>query len=122
MFPIDEIAERRIAEAMDRGEFEGLRGAGKPLRLEDDSLVPEELRAGYRLLKNAGYLPEELRLRREISEIETLLNLIDEPAARDRAMRKLRLLETRLGLTGNASPLSQNLDYRMKIIAVMDDS
>ncbi len=122
MFPIDEIAERRIAEAMDRGEFEELPGAGKPLRLEDDSLVPEELRAGYRLLKNAGYLPEEIRLRREISEIETLLNLIDEPADRDRAMRKLRLLETRLGLTGRISPLSQNLDYRMKIIAAMDDS
>ncbi len=122
MFPIDEIAERRIAEAMDRGEFEGLPGAGKPLRLEDDSLVPEELRAGYRLLKNAGYLPEEISLRREISKIETLLNLIDEPAARDRAMRKLRLLETRLGLSGRTSPLSQDLDYRMKMIAAMDDS
>ncbi len=122
MFPIDEIAERRIAEAMDRGEFEGLPGAGKPLRLEDDCLVPEELRAAYRLLKNSGYLPEEIRLRREISEIETLLNLIDEPAARDRATRKLRLLETRLGLTGRASPLSQDLDYRMKIIAAMDDT
>ena len=122
MFPIDEIAERRIAEAMDRGEFEGLPGAGKPLRLEDDSLVPEELRAGYRLLKNAGYLPEEISLRREISKIETLLNLIDEPATRDRAMRKLRLLETRLGLSGRTSPLSQDLDYRMKMIAAMDDS
>ena len=122
MFPIDEIAERRIAEAMDRGEFEGLPGAGKPLRLEDDSLVPEELRAGYRLLKNAGYLPEEIRLRREISEVETLLNLIDEPAARDRATRKLRLLETRLGQTGRTSPLSQDLDYRLKIIAAMNDT
>ncbi len=122
MFPIDEIAERRITEAMDRGEFEALPGAGKPLRLEDDCLVPEELRAGYRLLKNAGYLPQEIRLRREISEIETLLNLIDEPAARDRATRKLRLLETRLGLTGHTSPLSQDLNYRMKIIAAMDDT
>ncbi len=122
MFPIDELVERRIAEAMDRGEFEDLPGAGKPLRLEDDCLVPEELRAGYRLLKNAGYLPEEIHLRREISDVETLLNLLDEPAARDRTMRKLRLLETRLGLTGRASPLSQDLEYRMKIVTAMDDS
>ena len=122
MFPIDEIVERRIAEAKERGDFEDLPGAGKPLSLDEDCLVPKELRAGYRLLKNAGYIPEEIRLRREISEMETLLNLIDEPAARDRAMRKLRLLETRLGLAGRTSPLSQDLEYRSKVIAAMDDS
>ena len=122
MFLIDEIVEQRIRDATERGEFDGLPGAGKPLSLDDDSLVPEELRAGYRLLKNAGYLPEEVRLRREISEIETLLNLIDEPLARDRTMRKLRLLETRLGMSGRASPLIRDMEYRRKIVAAMEDS
>ena len=54
--------------------------------------------------------------------LETLINLIDEPAAKDRAMRKLRLLETRLGVTGGASPLSRDFQYRTKIVAAMRDS
>ena len=33
--PFSRIAERRIKEAMSRGEFENLPGAGKPLDLED---------------------------------------------------------------------------------------
>ena len=119
MLLIDEIVEQRIREAAERGEFDDLPGAGKPLNLDDDRLVPEELRAGYRILKNAGYIPEEVRLRREISQIETLLNLIDEPLAKDRAMRRLRLLETRLGVTDRASPLTRDMEYRGKIVAVL---
>ena len=60
MMLIDQIAERHIQQAIERGEFDDLPGAGRPLGLEDDALVPEELRAGYRLLRNAGYLPPEL--------------------------------------------------------------
>ena len=52
-------AEARINEAVARGEFQELPGAGKPLPGEDLSAVPEELRAAYRVLKNAGYLPPE---------------------------------------------------------------
>ena len=39
---IQSIAERRIAEAQDRGDFDNLPGMGRPLQLEDDSAVPEE--------------------------------------------------------------------------------
>jgi hypothetical protein len=38
------LAERKIAEAQARGEFDHLPGAGQPLALDDDALVPEELR------------------------------------------------------------------------------
>lgn len=53
------MAEQKIAEAMAKGEFDHLPGAGKPLVIEDLSHVPEELRMSYKLLKNAGILPEE---------------------------------------------------------------
>lgn len=53
------IAERRIAEAVSQGELDGLPGAGRPLDLEDDALVPEEMRMARRILKNADIpLPE----------------------------------------------------------------
>ncbi|MFF2089116.1 DUF1992 domain-containing protein [Paenibacillus sp. NPDC058174] len=53
------LVEQRIQEAMARGEFDQLKGKGKPLELEDLSYVPEELRVGFKLLKNAGLVPED---------------------------------------------------------------
>jgi hypothetical protein len=55
------LAERKIAEAVARGEFSGLPGEGRPLDLEDDALVPEDERMGNRILKNAGLAPADLR-------------------------------------------------------------
>ena len=54
------IAEQRIQEAVARGELDNLSLKGEPIPLEDLSAVPEELRMGYKILKNAGVLPEEL--------------------------------------------------------------
>ena len=54
------IAERRIAEAIANGDLENLPGEGRPLELDDDSLVPEDLRLAYRILRNAGFVPPEV--------------------------------------------------------------
>ena len=93
---LDHIAERHIQQAVQRGEFDDLPGKGKPLVLEDDALIPDELRAGYRLLKNAGYLPPELQLNREIKEAEQLLACVRDAGDRDKAERRLRYLRLRL--------------------------
>jgi hypothetical protein len=58
---LDFLAERRIAEAVSRGELDDLPGAGRPLDLDDDALVPEELRVANRILKNAGVTPPEVK-------------------------------------------------------------
>ena len=49
MDAISIIAEQRIREACERGDFDSLPGAGKPLELEDDSHIPEDLRMAYKL-------------------------------------------------------------------------
>jgi hypothetical protein len=72
MLALEWIAERRIEEAVARGELQGLPGEGRPLDLDDDPLVPEEMRMAKRILRNAdasladvfGELFEELRRRR----------------------------------------------------------
>lgn len=73
MFLIDEWAERHISSALKRGELENLSGEGKPLQLDDDSHVPADLRAGYRLLKNAGCLPPEIEQRKEAATLASLI-------------------------------------------------
>ena len=57
------IAERKITEAMERGDFKYLKLKGQPLSPESLSGLPAELRMGDKILKNAGCLPRELELR-----------------------------------------------------------
>jgi len=70
---VTEIAEAKIKEAIKEGEFDNLPGKGKPLKLEDLSRVPEQLRAAYILLKNAEMLPVELELKKEIVTLQKLV-------------------------------------------------
>jgi hypothetical protein len=60
MLALEMLAEKRIAQAIERGEFERLPGQGQPLDLQEDPLVPEDLRMAYRILRNAGYAPAEV--------------------------------------------------------------
>ena len=78
MWLLDQWAERHILDAQRKGEFDGLPGSGEPLTLDDDSHVPPELRAGYRLLKNAGCLPPELEHRKEAVMLNDLLKGVQE--------------------------------------------
>ena len=43
MLTFDWIVEQKISDALARGEFDDLPGAGRPLVLDDDTLVPEDL-------------------------------------------------------------------------------
>ncbi len=94
---IDQIVERRISEAIARGDFADLPGEGRPVELDDDRLVPEELRVAYRIMKNSGYVPEELRLFTEIRSAEQLLMHARRDEERVAASARLRLLLERLG-------------------------
>jgi hypothetical protein len=101
MWLIDEWAERHIQEAQRKGELDSLPGSGEPLELDDDSHVPSELRAGYRLLKNAGCLPPELEMRKEAIELADLLKGIHQLHPDYKTVSKrLSLLELRLRQAG----------------------
>lgn len=93
---LDLLAEQRIADAMSRGVFDDLPGAGKPLELPDLSWVPEHLRAGYLLLKNAGFVPSEVEALRDLRTAEALVRQIQDPERRLKELKRLRLLELRL--------------------------
>ena len=97
MLTLDAIAERRIREAQERGEFDDLPGAGVPLALDDDALVPEDLRAAYRVLRNAGFLPPELEASREIREIAQLLQQVAGEEERARLYSRIQFLLGRAG-------------------------
>lgn len=100
---IERLAEERIREAMERGEFDELPLAGKPLPLESNGFVPEELRLAYKLLKDAGYLPPEMELRKEIVSLKELLATVDDEAERAKLGRRINDLVLRLNLVSKRS-------------------
>ncbi|MVF20818.1 DUF1992 domain-containing protein [Methylocaldum sp. BRCS4] len=96
---LDRIAEEKILASIARGDLNDLPGAGKPVPDEEElALVPADLRMAYRVLKNAGYVPEEVRLRREIEDVGRLIELCDDSSAQYReGLNRLHLLVQRLG-------------------------
>jgi hypothetical protein len=83
------IAERKICEAMEEGLFENLPGKGKPLDFEDETWLPEDLRVAYRVLKNAGHIPREIELRKEIINLKGLIDTMDDNKERLKKVREL---------------------------------
>lgn len=97
MSVIDLWAERHIQEALNKGELSNLNGEGKPLQLDYDSQVPEELRAGYRILKNSGYLPPELQQKKEALNLLHILQQLSPDNPKYMAIsQQLALLELKL--------------------------
>lgn len=116
----DKIAEERIRESIERGDFDDLPGKGKPLDLEDDSHLPDDLRLAYKILKNAGCLPPELELRKEIRTTEALLAGIQDTQEKYKQMKKLNYLVMKLNMSRRVSiALEENQHYYEKVVDKM---
>jgi hypothetical protein len=66
----DKLVEEKIRAAVESGEFDNLAGKGKPIDLTAYFATPEDLRLAYSVLKNAGVIPPEADLRKEINELK----------------------------------------------------
>jgi hypothetical protein len=111
------LVERKIQEAMERGEFDNLPGQGKPLLLEEDSHIPEELRVAYKILKNADCLPPELEAKKEIRQMEDLLANIPDEKERYKLIKKINYMIMRLNMMGKRSPLFEERQiYYKKLV------
>jgi hypothetical protein len=96
MSVLQRIAERRILEAIERGELDHLPGAGRPLRLDDDRDVPPALRAAYRVLGNAGFVPPELALVKALAEARAEAAAAGSESQRRAAWLRLEAVKLRL--------------------------
>jgi hypothetical protein len=98
MLWLERLAEEKIREAMERGEFDDLPLEGRPLRFESNGFVPEDLRLAYKLLKDAGFLPPEMELRKEIVTLKELLAEVEGDDERLRLARRINEKVLRLNL------------------------
>jgi hypothetical protein len=98
MEAFSKIAERKIQEAMKAGEFNNLSGAGKPLCFDDETWITEDLRIAYRFLKNSGYIPQELEVRKEIFSLRDCIDSLDDDKERLRKLRELNFKIMKLNM------------------------
>lgn len=119
------VAEEKIRDAIERGEFDQLPGAGKPLPEDDDAYVPEDLRISYKLLKNAGMIPEELQLRKEMMTLGDLLACCRDEQEKARLSRELsaKRLRYEMLMSGRGWHTSGAFtDYESKISRKLTES
>jgi len=108
----DDLIERRIDEARRQGAFDDLPGSGRPLELDDDRLVPEELRVAYRILRNAGFVPPEVEALRDVDA------LLGRALAHDRAADAARSGGRRTGSGCDAAPRDDEGGRARRVVAM----
>src|SRR6516225_4191140 len=111
---LDALVEQRIAAAAARGEFDDLPGTGAPLTLDDDALVPEEVRVANRILKNAGFVPPAVEQLRALRDLQNELDAVSDRVTRCRLQAKMLALDMALeSLRGG--PLVMPREYCRRI-------
>jgi len=105
MVAFEKIVERKIKEAQKEGAFDNLPGSGHPVDLQDDSNVPEDLRLAYKILKNADCLPPEIQLKKEIRQMEDMLDSIPDEKEKYRQIKRINFKIMQLNMMGRKSPL-----------------
>ncbi|MBD1379591.1 DnaJ family domain-containing protein [Metabacillus arenae] len=113
------LSEDKIKTAIKDGEFKNLPGLGKYFELEDLSHIPEELRVGYKMMKNAGMINEADNLKKEINTIEKLMDACNDEAESSRLKQELtekslkldRLFKKRKALNTPASAFYKEKIY-----------
>lgn len=99
MSALANVAEARIQEALEAGEFRApLEGAGKPLDLDAYFAAPASLRAAFGFLKSAHLVPPEVEAMRAVNSLREQLAHTASEEVRAMLTEELRLRETELSM------------------------
>jgi hypothetical protein len=90
----DKLVEEKIRQAMADGEFDNLSGKGKPLDLDAYFAAPEDTRLAFSMLKNAGFIPEQMELLKEVDSLKAALD--KNPGEDEKKLIKKKIDERRL--------------------------
>ena len=120
---LQQIAEQRIAKAIEDGTLKTDGWKNRPLPLDDDAFVPEDLKMAYKILKNSGYVPPEIETRKEIQKLEDLIVKTEDSHQRVKQMKKLDLLMRKIDAQRSRPASIEHDDaYFRKIVEKIDQS
>lgn len=91
---LSRLAERQIQKARLKGQLQSLEGEGKPLPdRPGDAFISAGDAAGFRIMAQAGVLPEEITLKKQAVAQRAHLATLTDPAERKAAMAELARIE-----------------------------
>jgi len=93
------LVDKMIEQWLSETDCASLPGAGKPLSLDEYFSWPEEQRVGLSLLKNAGFVPPEVELLREISRLNDAIAACKQDQDRALLRKQLQEEEVKLNLS-----------------------
>jgi hypothetical protein len=95
---VEDHIGRAIAESAASGELQSAPSYGKPMNFGDGyDETPAELRMGYKILKDAGIVPPEVELMREIEALRGQLDAMVE--GEEAVLLRQRIVDKRLLLS-----------------------
>ncbi|ATG46281.1 DUF1992 domain-containing protein [Celeribacter ethanolicus] len=89
------LSERQILKAQAEGQLDNLKGAGKPLNTRSGNDTDA---AGFRIMAEAGVVPREFEMRKEIEALNAQLKETVEAEARKALIRQIAQVQLRLDI------------------------
>ena len=100
---LSRLAERQMQRYRLQGGFQGLAGEGKPLPDHTaDAFVSAGDAVGFRIMAEAGVLPQEIVLKKQVIAQRAVLAGLTDEAERKAALTKLADLEMRQAIAEEA--------------------
>lgn len=97
------LVERQIKKAQAEGQLEGLDGEGQPLPdRSTEAQTDPALAAGHRIMAQAGVLPEEFGIKKELDAARKAYPTLTDPAERKAAMARIADLEMQYNMARDA--------------------
>ena len=100
---LSRLIERRILKAEAEGQLKNLPGEGEPLPdTTGQETVDPGLAAGYRIMAEAGVVPEEFKLKQAISDERARYQSLTDPTDKKVSMARLADLDMRYNIAVDA--------------------
>ncbi|MBS0446614.1 MAG: DUF1992 domain-containing protein [Proteobacteria bacterium] len=96
---LDEQIAQSLRDSQHSGELQSAPSWGKPLAPDTAfEQTPEEFRLGYKMLKEAGYVPPEVETMKRIAALREVIAAETDPARADEMRKRLSELQQHLAL------------------------
>ncbi len=100
---LGKLVERQIKKAQAEGQLQGLQGEGAPLPdRSGEAQSDPAIAAGHRIMAQAGVLPEEFDIKKQLDEVRKEYAKLTDPETRRATMSKIADLEMRYNMARDA--------------------
>ena len=96
---LDELIAEQLAESQRNGELQSAPSWGRPQDPADGyAQTPEELRMGFKILKDAGVLPREVEMFRQIAALKVELQATEDGSKAQALRQRIAELQQAVAL------------------------